>query len=193
MTRTYSRNPNQQALKARLARLFAASNGLFGGVGAGDIGGLVWPNVRVERRLADGAAGGKVSARTRGWAPAWLQRSDLSTAALAPPRLIAALCQRSSCQTTPAFSDWGAACYGSKTTSRRLRTLGAADRQHEPHGPAFAGGRVAGHLERTRPEGAPPALHEPLRRQLPLNFAACFARATFANHYLSFAGAQRST
>jgi hypothetical protein len=35
------------------------------------------PNVRVERRLTAGAARCKVSARTRGWAPALLWRSDL--------------------------------------------------------------------------------------------------------------------
>jgi hypothetical protein len=40
---------------------------------------LLAPNVRVERQIADGAAGGKLSARTRGWAPGSGSQHDLPT------------------------------------------------------------------------------------------------------------------
>jgi hypothetical protein len=112
---------------------------------------------------------------------------------LHPPRLIAALCQRSSLQTTLTFSDWGAARYRSMTADLWPRDIWPAGSQQEQHRPAAAGGRAAGQLACIRPEGAPRALHEPLRGQSRPGFAARFARGTSANHYLSFAGAQRST
>jgi hypothetical protein len=154
---------------------------------------LFSPNVRVERRLEASAAGCKVSARTRGWAPACLRRFDLSTTAPSPSRLIAALCQRSSLQTTPAFRDRGEACLRSMTDELCRRDLWALQYANQSNT-----GRLL-HAARCTPAPVMPLGRSP-------TFAQASAQAThrrpsalaphaepLPNNYLSTAGAQRST
>jgi hypothetical protein len=147
--------------------------------GAADkAGGLHGPNVRVERRLADGAAGGKVSARTRGWAPAMLWRSDLWAAASSPPRLTTALCQHGSLQTTPASSDWGEACFRSmnaKLCRRDLWPLQCSNRSNT--------GRQL-HAARRTPARVKPLGHSPTFARTSAHAIAAELRHSLGTHNL---------